>query len=157
MKLFERTGGYWIFYISLVYLIAGVWYLSIGADTVLLSPLYVLFLSMPFWFPPLGRAINLDVTWDKDMFDWFKKDKPEGTTNVVPFPKPEAVPYVEPPKETEKPATIFYRFGITDKNRLAFQMGYSEITMNKQGVQNLIDQLTFFMNQLPDEEQNDNN
>jgi len=84
------------------------------------------------------------------MFDWFKKKEKE-TTNVVPFPKPEAVPYVEPPK-TEKPATVFYRFGMTDKNRLAFQMGYSEITMNKQGVQNLIDQLAFFRDQLEDEE-----
>lgn len=68
--------------------------------------------------------------------------------DVLEFPKPKAVPYVEPPKE--KPATVFYRIGVTDNNRLAFQMGYSEITMNKQGVQNLIDQLTFFRDQMPD-------
>ena len=30
-------------------------------------------------------------------------------------------------------------------------MGYSEITMNKDGCQQLIDQLTVFMNQLHDE------
>lgn len=87
------------------------------------------------------------------MFDWFKK-KTSDTSNVVKFPEPKAVPYVEPPK-VEEPAKIFYRFGVTDKNRLAFQMGYSEITMNKQGVQNLIDQLNFFMNQLEDEEEHD--
>jgi len=81
------------------------------------------------------------------MFDWFKK-KTSDTSNVVKFPEPKAVPYVEPPKE--KPATVFYRIGVTDNNRLAFQMGYSEITMNKQGVQNLIDQLTFFRDQMPD-------
>lgn len=56
------------------------------------------------------------------------------------------------PTEKEKPATIFYRFGITDNNRVSFQVGYSEITMSKQGVQNLIDQLTFFRDQLDDEE-----
>lgn len=87
------------------------------------------------------------------MFDWFKKPD---YSNVVKFPKSEAVPYTELPPTPEKPATIFYRFGITDKNRLAFQMGYSEITMNKAGVQNLIDQLEFFKLQLKDEDENDN-
>lgn len=52
------------------------------------------------------------------------------------------------PAPKEKDATVFYRLGVTDNNRVAFQMGYSEITMNRQGCQNLIDQLTFFMNQL---------
>lgn len=150
MKLFGRTGGYWLFYISAVYLTAGLWSVYKGVDLIWLAPLYIVFLSMPFWFPPLGRAINLDIEWDHKMFDWFKKKTPE-TTNVVPFPKPEAVPKVEP--EPEKPATIFYRFGVTDKNRLAFNMGYSEITMNKQGVQQLIDQLTFFRDQLEDEDE----
>ena len=55
------------------------------------------------------------------------------------------------PAPKEKGATVFYRFGVTDKNRVAFQMGYNEITMNRQGCQNLIDQLTFFMNQLEDD------
>ena len=88
------------------------------------------------------------------MFDFFK-NKGKLPSNVVPFPEPKstpAVPKVEPPPEKEKPVTVFYRFGITDQNRLAFQMGYSELTMNKAGVQNLIDQLEFFKNQLVDEE-----
>ena len=85
------------------------------------------------------------------MFDWFKgKDKEP--SNVVKFPeltKPTPpMPEVKPPKEDPK---VFYRFGVTDNNRVAFQMGYSELTMNKQGCQNLIDQLTFFMNQLEDD------
>ena len=85
------------------------------------------------------------------MFDWFKGKKE--ASNVVKFPEPKAfppMPEVEPPKE--EPAKVFYRFGVTDKNRVAFQMGYSELTMNKQGCQNLIDQLTFFMDQLEDED-----
>ncbi len=92
------------------------------------------------------------------MFDWFRNyRKPEGSiaedmNKVIPFPDTKTVPSmpeVNPPKE--KPATVFYRFGITDKNRLAFQMGYSEITMNKAGVQNLIDHLEYFKSQLEDE------
>lgn len=85
------------------------------------------------------------------MFDWFgKKDK----GNVVDFPELKSVPKmpeVKPPKQ-EEPAKIFYRLGLTDNNRVAFSMGYSEITMSKEGVQQMIDQLTFFQSQLYDED-----
>ncbi len=70
---------------------------------------------------------------------------------VLEFPKPKAVPQVEPPAPKEEPAKIFYRLGLTDNNRVAFSMGYSEITMNKEGCQQMIDQLTFFQSQLHDE------
>ena len=104
------------------------------------------------------------------MFDWFDKTfrRREYTVDqktdlekigqdmnkVIPFPEPKSVPpmpQVQPPKE--EPAKTYYRLGLTDNNRVSFQMGYSEITMNKEGVQNLIDQLTVFMNQLQEEEQ----
>lgn len=94
----------------------------------------------------------MSVEWDQKMFDWFKKDKTP--SNVVPFPEPKAVPKmpeVTPPKE--EPSKIYYRFGVTDNNRVAFSMGYSEITMNREGCQNLIDQIEFFMNQLQDEDE----
>jgi hypothetical protein len=87
------------------------------------------------------------------MFNFFKKKQ---STNVVSFPERTVVPKmpkVEPPQKPEKPATVFYRFGVTDNNRLAFQMGYSEITLNKQGIEDLIDQLTFFKDQLVDDEE----
>lgn len=89
------------------------------------------------------------------MFDFFrfikKNGKDEEHSNVVKFPELKAAP--PPMPEVEEPAKIFYRFGVTDKNRLAFQMGYSELTMNRQGVQNLIDQLEFFKSQLAEDEQ----
>ena len=53
----------------------------------------------------------------------------------------------------EKPAKIFYKIGVTDNNRVSFSLNYTgEILMNKQGIQNLIDQLEVFMNQLHDED-----
>jgi hypothetical protein len=86
------------------------------------------------------------------MFDWFKKDK---TSNVIPFPERKE-DYITPelPKE-ENPARVFYRLGVTDKNRLAFQMGYSEITMTREGVQNLINQLEVFRDQLIEDVEDD--
>lgn len=80
-------------------------------------------------------------------FDKMAKDGAE----VVDFPKPKAVPKVDPPAPKEEPATIYYRFGMSSDNRVAFSMGYTEITMNRQGCQNLIDQLTFYMNKIDDD------
>ena len=88
------------------------------------------------------------------MFDWFKsrEERAKEYDNVVKFPKPEAVPYVEPPAEPEKPVTTFYRLGITNNSRVSFQMGYSEITMNADGVDNMIKQLELFRNQIQEYE-----
>jgi len=99
-------------------------------------------------FPPWVRWFNLDINWDKKMFNLFgKKDK----GNVVDFPKLVEPTEPKPEPKKEEPAKIFYRLGLTDNNRVSFQMGYSEITMNKAGCQQMIDQLEFFKGQLYDD------
>ena len=86
------------------------------------------------------------------MFDFFKfKKNVEDGTNVYNLPELKAVPAM-PEVKKEEPAKIFYRLGLTDNNRIAFSMGYSEITMNKAGCQQMIDQIEFFMGQLYDED-----
>jgi hypothetical protein len=84
------------------------------------------------------------------MFNWFGGKGKE--SNVVDFPKEYLKPVIPPVSE---PANVFYRLGVTDNNRLAFQMGYSEVTMTKQGVQNLIEQLQVFRDQLQDDHSTD--
>jgi len=83
------------------------------------------------------------------MFDWFKK---KDYSNVIKFPEPVKTPYIEPPKE--KDPSIHYTIGHTDDNRIAFRMGYSTLTMNHVGVQQLIEQLELYKNQLYTEENN---
>jgi hypothetical protein len=99
------------------------------------------------------------------MFDWFGKTfrRREYTTDqrsdlekigadmskVIPFPELKTAP---PIPEPEKPAKTYYRLGLTDNNRVSFQMGYSELTMSRAGCQQVIDQITFFMNQLQTED-----
>lgn len=104
----------------------------------------------------------MSVDWDIKMFDFFRrktaKDYLDEASNVYSLPKPKAVPpmpEVTPP-EKEPEAKIFYRLGLTDNNRLAFNMGYNEITMNKAGIQQMIDQLEFFKSQLYDEDDSPN-
>ena len=84
------------------------------------------------------------------MFDWFKS-KTKGD-NIVDFPAPRSVPYIDPPAP-EKPVTTFYRLGITSNSRVSFQMGYSEITMNADGVDNMIKQLQVFRDQVREYEE----
>lgn len=92
-------------------------------------------------------------TWD-DVPDWNKVNNDmekigNDMSKVISFPELKAVPAPEP--EPEKPGKIFYRMGLTDNNRVAFSMGYSEIAMNRAGVQRLIDQLEFYKGQLTQE------
>lgn len=151
MKLFGRTSGYYLFWTGFVYFWVGI-YLAFthSGHTEYATLGFVLALSVPLWCPPVARYFNMEPL----MFDWFKK-KDKTFSNVVPFPEPKSVPYVEPPKEPEKPAVTFYRLGLTDNNRVSFTMGYSEITMNAAGVQQMIDQLTFFQSQLYKDDDNE--
>ena len=111
-------------------------------------------LCLPFAIPPFGRWLNMDINWDKNMFDFFRrrtaKDYMDEASNVYNLPKPKLVPPMpeaEPPKE-EKPATTYYRLGLTNNGRVSFQMGYSEITMNADGIDNMIKQLAVFRDQI---------
>ncbi len=91
------------------------------------------------------------------MFSWFKrKQSNEDTALPTTLDTKEEIPApkAETPKP-EKPAISYYRLGITDNNRVSLQMGYSEITMNRKGVQNLIDQLAVFRDHLTEDENND--
>jgi hypothetical protein len=134
MKLFGRSSGYYLFWTGFVYFWAGMYLAFTHAARPEIATLgFVLALSVPLWCPPVARYFNMEPL----MFDWFKKDKTP--SNVVPFPEqPKLVPYVEPPKEPEKPAHTYYRLGLTDNNRVSFTMGYSEITMNAAGIDSMI-------------------
>jgi hypothetical protein len=154
MKLFGRSSGYYLFWTGFVYFWVGMYLAFTQAAQPEIATLgFVLALSVPLWCPPVARYFNMEPV----MFNLFgKKDK---ESNVVKFPDHRKygiddeqalpLPEVEPPKE---PAKIFYRIGVTDQNRISFSMGYSEIIMTKLGVQNMIDQLETFKQQLHDEE-----
>jgi hypothetical protein len=149
MKLFERSGAHWLFWWSFVYFIVGM--LGLFVFKVDFFPLtQILWLSiiaLPLTYNPLARWLNMK---ENTMFDWFKsrEERKAEYNNVVPFPEVPKTPYIVPPTP-KKEAETYYSIGITDDNRMSLKMGYSTLTMNREGCQNLIDQLTVFMNQLP--------
>jgi hypothetical protein len=73
------------------------------------------------------------------IFDFFKKRE---HSNVLQFPETK-VPYVEPPKKEQEQ----YSIGITDDNRITLRIGYTTLTMNEEGVLNLIEALELFAKQ----------
>lgn len=58
----------------------------------------------------------------------------------------------EEAKKKEEEAFVAYRFGLSSDNRVEFTVtNCYGFTMNKKGCQTMIDQLTFYMNKLEDE------
>jgi len=82
------------------------------------------------------------------MFDWFKKTD---YSNVVKFPEQIKVPtpYTEPPNKEQE----YYSIGVTSENRITFKTGISTLTMNREGVENLIQQLSVFRDQIKEEQE----
>ena len=163
MKFFGRSGGYWMFWTGAIYLALGltcaVYFKNV--NVVLIELIWLIALAMPFWCPPFGRWLNMSVEWDIKMFDFFRrktaKEYMDEASNVYNLPKPKLVPPVPevvPPKK-EEPVTTYYRLGLTSNSRVSFQMGYSEITMNADGVDNMIKQLQVFRDQLREYEDHD--
>jgi hypothetical protein len=150
MKLFERSGGLWLFGWSIVYFIAGMVDLFVfKTDWFPLTQLaWLCIIALPLVCNPLARWLNMK---ENTMFDWMKKNKMP--KNVVPFPAPRAVEPVEPPAPKEKDPSIHYTIGHTSDNRIAFKLGYSTLMMNYQGVQSLIDQLALYQSQLREEQE----
>jgi hypothetical protein len=145
MKLFERSGGYWLFWWSAVYFVIGMLDLFVlKRDLFPLTQIaWLCIIALPLVCNPLARWLNMK---ENHMLSMFKK-KP---SNVVPFPnQPE---YGDgdgpPPQEPKKPSVTYYSLGMTSENRLELKMGYSAITMNHGGVTNLIEQLETFKKQL---------
>jgi len=81
------------------------------------------------------------------IFDWFKSREERIKDYSIP---PVIEPIIPPKKEEEH-----YSIGVTNDNRISLRIGYTTLTMNKQGAHNLIEQLELFAKQL-EKEKNEN-
>jgi len=148
MKLFDRSGGHWLFWWSAIYLAVGMYSIFVEKFVrfELIEFAWFCIIALPLTYNPLARWLNMK---ENTMFDWIKgKDKTP--SNVVPFPEPKEtpkVPYLVPPAPKPAPTT-YYTFGLTNDNRVSFTIGYATLLMNDVGVDQLITQLEFYRDQL---------
>ena len=150
--IWQPSGGYWLFYCSAIYLAVGMYSVFVEkfAPIELIQGVWLFIIALPLWFNPLARQLNMKET---HMFNWFMKKKKD--EKLVKFPEPKMADPVPPKEEKEKPVTTYYRMGLTDNHRVSFSMGYSEITMNADGLTTIIKQLEVYrdiLNGLVDEE-----
>ena len=143
--IWQPTAGYWLFYASALYLAIGMYSIFIEkfAPFELIECAWLCIIALPLVCNPLARWLNMK---ENRMFDWLK-GKNKMPENVVPFPTP-APKLVEPPPAPKPEPKTYYTFGLTDDNRVSFTMGYTTLTMNATGVDQLITQLEFFRDQL---------
>ena len=155
MKLFGRTSGYYLFWTGFVYFWAGMYLAFTHTAPPEFATLgFVLALSVPLWCPPVAQHFNMEPL----MFNLFSK-KNKTPSNVIPFPEQkETTEYgggdgggYLPPKPKE-PAVTYYTLGMTSENRLELKIGHSAITMNHDGLVNLMKQLEVFREQLAEYE-----
>ena len=83
------------------------------------------------------------------MFNWFKRPD---YSNVLKFPEKVSSPYIEPPKREYEPEAMYSIGATAEGTHMTFKMGYTTLTMTKQGCQQLIEQLEVFKNQLSESE-----
>jgi len=150
MKLFGRTGGYYLFWTGAVYLTCGI-SLSLTEYheyTTFMAPIWLLILAMPFIIPPFGRWLNMSIEWDKNMF-WRKRQIAEQVSkDIGNLPEPTETPEVakvEEPKEKFDSSEATYTIGRNKSGntqlRMKLEYGSSTLTMAPDAVVELIEQL----------------
>lgn len=100
------------------------------------------------WIKNIGRPKY--PTWDDVPPPSDMEKIVDDMSKVVPFPELKAVPPPAPKEDTA--GKTCYSLGLTDNNRVSLHVGYSSVTMNATGVQNLIDHLELLKSQIEDYE-----
>ena len=131
MKLFGRTGGYYLFWTGLVYLLIGGYNVFVEhiVPVEIVQMAWVAILALPFAIPQFGRWLNMSMPWDRK--------EPVIPNNVVPFPEPKLTPVPEPEPEEH------YRVGFTTDNKTTLTLispggGTMTLTMNRDSCEQLI-------------------
>ena len=66
MKLFGRTGGYYLFWLSVIYLIVGfanIHYKFTQSEFIQVA--WIFFLTLPLVVKPVARYFNMRLLWEK--------------------------------------------------------------------------------------------
>jgi hypothetical protein len=152
MKWFGRSPGYWLFWTGAIYFIISIAHLtwfkdSIPQGTITLA--WLIFLSLPLFIPSLRRYLNMAPVFGSNKKET-EMSKEDNETNdgakVLKFPEPPKLRALEPEIDTSRSP---YTIGINPAGNVQFVMkndyGTSIITMNDQGVVELIEDLAHYI------------
>lgn len=67
MKLFGRSGGYWLFWLSAIYVCVAVVNLFVYkfTEAEYIQAVWLLVLSLPLFVKPLAHWLNMQTLWEK--------------------------------------------------------------------------------------------
>jgi hypothetical protein len=68
MKMFGRSGGYWLFWMSAIYLVAGfiqIYVYEFSPRLEYIQAVWVVSLSLPLWIKPMAQWLNIKTIWEQ--------------------------------------------------------------------------------------------
>jgi hypothetical protein len=130
--------------VGIVYLIGSLILIANHIDSTYAQAGFVVALSFPIWMPSFGRYLWMDVTWDQQLFRWFKKEE-KMPDNVYNLPKPKLVPPMPDVAPAKTSAQQHYSIGVDSNGNTVMTVytstGSTTLTMNNVAVQHLIKML----------------
>jgi hypothetical protein len=156
MKLFGRTGGYYLFWSGFAYFVASIicitWFKEFPPHLVTLT--WIIVMMLPLVVPPIGNYFNMEPFFGENSM-WRKREigdkvsKDIDDTNVLKFPDPKALPRLKAVEPDLDDSRSPYSIGINNAGNVQFTMkndyGSTTLTMNNQGVIELIEDLAHFI------------
>ncbi|CAB4241727.1 hypothetical protein UFOVP71_265 [uncultured Caudovirales phage] len=66
MKIFGRSGGYWLFWTSTIYFLVAMFDLFVYnfTSTEYIQVTWILVLSLPLWIKPFAKWLNMKTIWE---------------------------------------------------------------------------------------------
>ena len=154
MKLFGRSGGYYLFWTGAIYFAVGMYCIFVDHFVPVLTAqlVWVAMLLVPLVIPQVGRYFNMHTFWEMDMFGWRKRqiaDKVDADINDTVLPEPIVIPpmtaVAEPKADTFDNSDASYTIGVNQAGntqlRVKLDYGSATLTMAPAGVRSLIRQL----------------
>lgn len=159
MKMFGRTGGYYIFWTMISYVTIGVicaiWFKEIPVHYIMMTSLLVL--VIPLVVPQVGRHFNMTPFFEEDRM-WRKREigdrvskdiEDSDTRNVLKFPDAKELPRLKAVESDIDSSRPPYTIGINESGNVQFSMktdyGNTTLTMNDEGVIGLIEDLAHYI------------
>jgi len=154
MKLFGRSGGYYLFWTGAIYFAVGMYCIFVDhfVPVWVAQLIWISVLLVPFVIPQVGRYFNMYTIWETNMFGWRKRqiaEKVDADINDTVLPEPVVTPLMpkvaEPKADTFDNSDAAYTIGINQAGntqlRVKLDYGSATLTMTTAGVYALIRQL----------------